>query len=160
MTTAALYFGSTNLTPTDMRWRASLLEPPMTKALYDVRGEDLVVPSLAGRIVASSGSRIADRLVINLELFVQGIPDYDTTEREDFLASWETLGAIFDPKAAPANLVVYGPLFGVISGKKRTIAARFLNLVSQGGIVGVAQKYSVQLESVASPPIWAETANP
>jgi hypothetical protein len=160
MPSATVYFASTDLMPASLKWRIELLVPPSTSPQYETRGEDIVVPALSGRVVASSGARVADRLLINADFWILGQGSTPTAEREDFKSSWDTLGAIFDPKLNPAALVVYGATQGVPSGKKRTLNARFLNLLPVEGIPGLAQKFSLQFECVDSPPVWVETNNP
>ena len=162
MATATIYFSSQDLLPSNGKWRFWLTEPPLTASIPEVRGSDVVVPAATGRVV---GSRVADRLVIGMEGFVGGQGADGTAQRADFLASWGTLAAVFDPTAAPAALVVYGPLHGVASGKKRTITARFLNAQPTEGIPGVAQKYRLEFEVVTGASFgadltWVEADNP
>jgi hypothetical protein len=156
MTTQTIYFGAVDLQPSTLKYRFWLMAPPTTHPAPEVRGEDIVVPSASGRTV---GTRVADRLLIPLRGWVGGQGGSGDGDRADFLSSWDTLGAVFDPTVAPASLVVYGPLEGVASGKKRTITARFLSALPIGGIPGVVMEYDVQMEAVGSPPVWVEADN-
>ena len=156
MPTGTIYFDSTDMRPSNLKWRLSLALPPSTHPLPEVRGEDVTVPSATGRVALV---RKGDRLIIPAELFVGGQGSGGDAQRADFLASWDTLGQHLDPTADPEDLIVYGPLHGVASGKKRTISCRFLNAIPRGGIEGLAVEYSVEFECVSGL-VWVEADNP
>ncbi len=126
-------FGTTN------RWFE------VREGLYDgvqVRGKDVVIPALSGRYARD---RIADFRVIRLHGWV-----YGDTEAA-FRTNMEATMVALDPTAAPANLVVHSPLYGVASTK--TISARTID-VRVLPLSWLHAEIDVELHCIASPPNW------
>jgi hypothetical protein len=63
----------------------------------DVRGEDTVVPALAGRIARN---RVRDRRVIEIQGYVRGLGSDDAARADDFRDIQEVLRALFAPTNA------------------------------------------------------------
>jgi len=110
-----------------------LLESPT------VRGRDVTVPGLAGRIEAN---RENDTLMILLEGVVG--PDAADVTLEAQLASYEVnrqaVRTLFATKRARADLVVSLP------GSTATISARPMNLIWKEIVQGVFAEVSIELE--------------
>lgn len=83
-----------------------------------VRGTDVIVPGLAGRI---SQNRLLDRRLIEVEGFVQGIGSTEDARRDDFEAAMATLMNDFDPTLAAGSLVVHLQGGGTASIEARTL---------------------------------------
>jgi hypothetical protein len=86
-----------------------------------VRGTDTVVPSLPGRIARN---RVRDVIALELEGVVMGSGSVYADQIEDFRGLVNTLHALFDPTAMPADLVA-----SLENGSTATIAARTLNIL-------------------------------
>lgn len=107
-----------------------------------VRGEDTIVPSIAGRVVRD---RVKDVRRIVLEGYVIG------TSASDWRSKTDTLMSVMDPSDNPATLTVKSGYLGV--GSDKTISARVVNIMP-GPITGsYFQTWSIELESVD--PDWA-----
>lgn len=111
----------------------------------DVRGEDTIIPSAAGR---TARNRKRDVRHLLLSGFLQG----DGATEADRLASWQALRdeveALFDPADDP------GTLTGVaLDGSTRTITARALNIIWIGddSLLGV-NNLAIALDS--ADPDW------
>lgn len=114
-----------------------------------VRGSDVVVPALAGRI---TGNRINDVLVVTLEGWVRADPTTTTTAtaRTSCQAKRETVRALFASNRARANLVATMP-----SGQIRTISARPLpGMIWNEVVAGEFYRVSVELEGYGD---WVAT---
>lgn len=115
----------------------------------DVRGEDTIIPSAAGR---TSRNRKADVRHILLAGVLQGVGATNALR----LASWQNLRdeleALFDPTAAPGTLV------GLANdGSWRSIDARTIAIVwNPSSIMGV-DELSIALDSVD--PDWLITGD-
>ncbi len=102
----------------------------LTSGLYaglQVRGQDVVVPALAGRI---SANRVRDRRLIEVEGFVQGTGATEDNRLDDFEAAMVTVMALFDPTLAAGSLVVAKQ-----GGGTKTISARTLPETIEGNAV-------------------------
>lgn len=112
-----------------------------------VRGRDIIVPGLEGRIWMP---RKADVRSLLIEGWVIG------EEPEDWRFYTDVFHSIFDPSLAPGEIAVTGPYLGVEAGVTYTIDARTLNAMP-GPILGGTrfQRWSVELESVD--PDWASS---
>lgn len=122
-----------------------------------VRGADWVVPGLAGRVVPSVSARINDVLLVELRGFVHGIGATEDAARQDYRATMDALQAIFLPTLNPWPLVMYGPVGGVGSGRKRTIQVRYLDMVPSDWYGGLTRNFSIRLECVTFP-AWVDAA--
>jgi len=109
-----------------------LSEPPA------VRGVDTVVPSLAFRVPRA---RIADYLVLELRGFVRGEGADEEAQRSDVRDKIDTLRALFDPAADPADLVATCE-----DGTIRTISCRTLSIV-YADVLPTHKTLSVELEA-------------
>ncbi len=99
----------------------------LTRGLYggeDVRGVDVTVPGLAGRI---SANRLYDRRMLEVEGFVQGVGASEAARLADFETAMSAVMALFDPKLAAGSLVV-----GLQGGGSKTISARTLPETVEG----------------------------
>lgn len=67
----------------------------------EVRGEDTIVPALAGRIPRN---RVGDRLVIELTGWVQGTGATEDLRLASFRNLSDELRLLFDPRDAPGTL--------------------------------------------------------
>jgi hypothetical protein len=107
----------------------------------EVRGQDTVVPGLAGRYFRN---RVADRRTIELRGFVSG---YDATpseaaDRRDFRHRVEELRDLFDPTLDPGTLAA-----ALEDGGTATIEARATNVV-WNQVAPSLHEVSVEMESV------------
>jgi hypothetical protein len=150
-----LTYRGTELRPSDKSFRFWI-----TAGLDDeasVRGEDTVVPGLAGRLTRD---RVKDRRVIELQGYISsngaGAGASEDAAREEYRDIIDTLHTIFDPTLDPGELIIYTPTAGVDSGKIRGLNARFLNAIWGPWIAGLNRTVSIQLECVDSPPEWVE----
>lgn len=124
----------------------------------DVRGSDFIVPSAAGRRVPSTGARVNDRLVVELRGFVHGVGATEAAARQDFRSTIDTLHSAFmDPTIAPWNLIVYGPVAGVGTSRKRTISVRYLDATFSDWYGGLTRTFAISLECVTFP-AWVDAA--
>lgn len=99
----------------------------LTRGLYageDVRGVDVTVPGLAGRI---SANRVRDRRVLEVEGFVQGVGSTEALRLADFETAMTAVMALFDPKLVAGSLVV-----GLQGGGTKSITARTLPETIEG----------------------------
>lgn len=106
----------------------------------DVRGEDVTIPYLAGRLARP---RRFDHRRIILEGFARGLGSDQATSRADYRAVRRGLAELFDPAREIADLVAT-----LEDGSVATIAARPLSLV---GIEAIPSEYaalSVELEAI------------
>ena len=111
-----------------------------------VRGTDTVVPGLAGRIPRN---RVADHLTIELRGFVAGTGSTDADCQASHRGLVNDIRALFDPTAAPADLVA-----ALEDASTATIAARTLNIVWDH-LAPSTSRISIELDSVA--PDWTIT---
>lgn len=118
----------------------------------DVRGQDDVIPGLAGRF---RRNRVKDRRIIELRGFVQGIGGTQLERQQNWQAATAALMALMDPTGASGSLAVVAPYMGLPSGSK-TITAYPLNVVG-GPVLNTMsfQRWSIELEAVGNPPDWA-----
>jgi hypothetical protein len=144
-----LTLGGTELQPTNQKHYFGLSTG--IDQIPEVRGDDTVIPAKSGRYVQN---RVADRLVLTLEGFVQGQGATEALAQADYLASALALKAIFDPTLAPQDLRAYGPYLGVAAGHYYHLSARVLPGTITRRVHGFLSYWSVQLECVDSPPAW------
>lgn len=107
-----------------------------------VRGSDVIVPGLAGRI---EGNRINDLLVIPLEGLVRANPATTTTAtaRASFRDNVQTVRSLFAPNRARANLVAT-----LEDGTTATISARPLpGIIVAEVIASEVARISIELEA-------------
>lgn len=93
----------------------------LTSGLYSglaVRGKDVLVPGLAGRI---AGNRVRDRRTLEVEGFVQGVGSTEDARRADFETAMQTVDGLFDPTLAAGTLVVALQGGGTASIQARTL---------------------------------------
>ena len=109
-------------------------EPP------EVRGRDVVVPSLAGRYV---GNRVADRRLIILQGEIRGNGVTESDQRIHFDTLVESVRVLFEPTLAPGPLRITLP-----SGAVWSINARTLNYVWRKDVPGLYEGLNVEMESV------------
>lgn len=69
----------------------------------DVRGEDTVIPSAAGRVARN---RVRDRRIIEVDGLVTGTGASEAARMDDFRDAMESLRTLFSPTRAAANLVI------------------------------------------------------
>lgn len=105
-----------------------------------VRGSDIIVPGLAGRI---AGNRVNDVLPIELEGFVRAAPSTTTTAtaRASYQAKRATVRALFATNRARAALVAT-----LEDGTQITIMARPLNTIWNETVPSEFANVSISLE--------------
>ena len=106
----------------------------------EVRGQDVIVPGLGGRIPMT---RRLDRLIIEAAGMVMGAGADETVQRADFRALVEILRDVMNPASDPYQLVVT-----VEDGTTRTITARPQNIVWGDDDIPTYRTASLQWESV------------
>ncbi len=116
--------------------------------LPDVRGKDIVVPGLPGRIARN---RVNDRLVIEAAGFVAGTGADETAQRADFRAIVDEVRALMDPTQNPYTIEAT-----LEDGAGRTITARPVNIVWGDDNIPSFRMLSCEWESID--PDW--TAQP
>lgn len=112
-----------------------------------VRGTDVVVPALAGRI---AGNRVNDVIIVSLEGWVRADPTTTTTAtaRTSCQAKRATVRALFASNRARANLIATLP-----DTTTKTISARPLpGLIWTEVVPGEFYRLSVELEGYGD---WA-----
>lgn len=134
---------STDLTSTDgrllFRLTRGLDEVP------EVRGEDTIIPSLAGRVARN---RVLDRLVLEAEGYVMGAGTTEAEQRADLRDLVDALRTLMDPTQAPYEIEAT-----LEDGSTRTIQARPVNIVWGDDDIPSLRTASLQWESVD--PVWA-----
>lgn len=113
----------------------------------DVRGQDTVIPSLAGRVARN---RVADRRSIELRGWVSGTGATEELARSSYRTLVKELQTLFSPTAAAGNLVAT-----LEDGTTATISARSLSIMWGDPVVPSHRPLSVELESIA--PNWTIT---
>lgn len=106
----------------------------------EVRGEDVVVPGLAGRFATN---RKLDRLTIEATGMVMGSGATEALQRSDFRALVEQIRDVMNPSHDPYQLVIT-----VEDGTTRTITARPMNIVWGDIVIPSFRAGSLQWESV------------
>ncbi len=135
----SLVANSVDLTRSDgrilMRVTRGLNEIP------EVRGEDTIIPSAAGRVARD---RVADRMVIEAEGMVMGSGADEDAQRADFRSLVADIRALMYPTQAPYELVV------TLEDGVSTVAitARPINVVWGDDDIPSYRKLSCQWESV------------
>lgn len=104
-----------------------------------VRGIDTVVPALGGRIARN---RVSDGFIIGLEGYVSGNGTGETQQRKRFADRRAEVRALFDPTAAPVELVAE-----LEDGTTLTCLARTLPSMIWDQIVPSMARLSMELES-------------
>lgn len=107
------------------------------------RGEDSVVPSIAGRVIRD---RVKDYRRIVLEGFVAGTSASDWRSKTDSL-----MGLLSGTYASGSNLVIANAYLG--TGSTKTIKVRMVNIIGGPIFAERFQTWSIELESVA--PDWS-----
>lgn len=116
-------------------------------ATPSVRGTDVIVPQLAGRI---AGNRVNDTLIVSLEGWVRADPTTTTTAtaRTSCQAKRATVRALFASNRARANLVATLP-----DATTKTISARPLpGIIWTEVVPGEFYRVSIDLEGYGD---WA-----
>lgn len=119
-----------------------------------VRGVDQVIPRLAGRYPRA---RVADRMVIELEGLVRGIPDEaddDPSEGEAYYTLVLAMKTLFDPTKAPASLSCVLPDGSTASINVRVVPPLLWDEIIPGRLA----RLNVSMESVD--PDWTLTPPP
>lgn len=106
----------------------------------EVRGQDVIVPGLGGRIPMN---RRLDRLIVEAHGMVMGAGADETAQRVDFRSLIESLRDLMNPSSDPYNVVIT-----VEDGSTRTITARPLNIVWSDIMIPTYREGSLQWESV------------
>ena len=111
-----------------------------------VRGDDTIVPGLAGRI---AGSRENDIVSILLRGFITTDPALSTQPalRTSLMANRTTVRALFSPTRARANLVLTLP-----DASTKTISALPLNILWAEELAGDLMRLDIELEGYGD---WA-----
>lgn len=104
-----------------------------------VRGQDLIVPGLAGRIPRN---RVLDRWPIELRGWVSGgTASGETAQRSAFRTNMLAVRTLFDPTGTPDDLEL-----ALEDGSTLTITARPLNILSDQQVPALAA-VSIELEA-------------
>lgn len=105
----------------------------------EVRGQDVTVPGLAGRLMTN---RVLDRLVLELAGNVMGVGSSESAIASDYRETVQAIQRAFDPTN-------YGVLVITLeSGRTRTITARPLNIIWGDETARYMRPLSVALEQV------------
>lgn len=116
----------------------------------EYRGRNTLVPGRAGQLARP---KIADQRIINMPTRLVAATHADLLTLDDELrALWAAT------QAAPKQLVVLGPLYGVAPGFKRTISVQWINAVPLWLTDRLKVEWNAQYVSVDSPPEWVEAA--
>jgi hypothetical protein len=121
-----------------------------------VRGDDTVVPGAAGQ---AERDRVKDHRLIEIRGVVAGAGASEDVARQSYRTRMNALLAVLLP-LTPADFVIHAPAMGIPTGKKWTIRARYVNMIPGDWMAGLSRVFSIQFESVASPPEWVETNDP
>jgi len=117
----------------------------------EYRGANDIIPEAAGQ---EFGQWLADRRNVELALLLQGFGVTEVLAQQDFLTTVTALRTIFiASQAAPVDLRVYSPLYGIASGY-RHLSVRWVNSIEDQVIAGQRQTMTVRFECVDSPPDW------
>lgn len=115
----------------------------MTRGLNEVpevRGQDVVVPGLGGRVARN---RRLDRLILEAEGWVMGAGATEALALADFRASMETLKDVMNPSSDPYTLAVVDE-----AGVTHNITARPINIVWEDDDIPSYRAGTLQWESV------------
>ena len=107
----------------------------------DIRGQDVTVPYLDGRVVQP---RRFDKRRILLEGFVRGIGASNDLARMDYRANRRVLANLFDNTGLPATLRLV-----LEDGDVTRIEARPLSIVAVETIPSLYANVSIELEAVS-----------
>ena len=118
------YRGTSCVTVVDGHLRICLWLVSGLHSGLSVRGTDTTVPALAGRIARN---RVADRRLLEVEGFVQGVGANEALRRSDFETAMQEVSALFDPTLAAGTLEVL-----LQDGSTASIAARTLPETIEG----------------------------
>lgn len=135
----ALTYDGTDIQAADLSIHLEIVE-----GLHDspeVRGEDVVVPYLDGRVARP---RRFDRRRPVLRGWVQGVGDTLALARSDFRTSMKTLNVLFDNTREPAILRAV-----LEDGDIARIYARPLNILVSEVIPSLVAEVSIELEAVS-----------
>lgn len=114
----------------------------------EYRGTNTVVPGKAGE---EARPLIAARRLIVMPTVLKAATE------SDLLTLDATLTALWiATQAAPKELRVYGPLYGIAAGAYRRINVRFLNAIPQWLTARQMVRYSAEYVSIDSPPDWVQ----
>ena len=118
----------------------------------EVRGDDDVIPGASGR---REQSRQKDRLILRLEGWVKGTGTTLLDRQKSWRTNTDALLALMDFTLASGNLVISDNYLGLADATTKTISCKCINYVP-GPIqaAGTLQRWSFDLECVASPPVW------
>lgn len=108
----------------------------------DVRGADVIIPGLDGRLARP---RRADITKIELHGWVRGVDTDESGDRSDFADNRAAFSALFDPTAAPADLVA-----SLENGDTATISARTLPTILFQNVVPSFAEVNVELEGLGT----------
>lgn len=106
----------------------------------EVRGSDVIVPGLAGRIAMD---RKRDRRLIELAGWIMGTGSTESAQRADIRSALESLRTLFDPARSPATLIVT-----LEDGGTASITARPVNMAMADDPIPTYRQLSVELEAV------------
>lgn len=121
-----------------------------------VRGVDAIIDGLPGRFVPPI-SRVKDTLIIGMRGWVVGQGATEALARADYRSSMDDLlENVFDGSLAPFAIEVHSPVMGVPSSMKRVLTARFLDVIWNEWLGGLARSGVARFECVDSPPVWTE----
>jgi hypothetical protein len=121
-----------------------------------VRGVDAIIDGLPGRFVPPV-SRVKDTLIVGMKGWVVGQGATEAAARQNYRESMDDLLTnVFDGSLAPYTIEVHGPVMGIASGMMRTLNARFLDVIWNEWMGGLARSGIARFECVDSPPVWSE----
>lgn len=121
-------------------------EPP------EVRGEDDIIPGAAGR---QEQSRQKDRRVIRLEGWVKGTGATLLDRQKSWRIATDALLALMSFTLSSGTLTINNNYLGLADTVSKSISCKCINVL--GGPIqsgGTFQRWSFDLECVASPPDW------
>ena len=145
-------------------WSGGTLDLQTAKVYFDVwqgfnelpavRGEDDVVPGLAGRY---RRNRVDDTLIIELRGHIRGVGATKAARATDFRASVAACKAAFDPTGTGGTLAVLTPYLGLPSGSQSIVGYPLSPGILGGPLLNYMSYalFSIEIEAVGNPPRWA-----
>jgi hypothetical protein len=139
---------------TELRRSDGRIHSWIRKGFYgpaDYRGSNDIIPEAAGE---EAQPWIAWRRTIELGQKVTGAGASEVAAQQDFLTLADSLRTLYEStQAAPKELRVYTPLYGITSGYRK-LSVRWVNSIEGDPIGGFAQLVTIRFECVDSPPSW------
>lgn len=132
-----------------------LLHAWIRKGFYgpaEYRGSNDIIPEAAGELFGEPWLAWKRTVIMPIQIKGSGATEVDA--QQDFLARSESLLGRFQlSQAAPLELQVHAPLYGIATGYRK-LNVRYVGDTGGDPIDGIRQLIEVRLECVDSPPEW------